>query len=217
MGLSRMAVAIAPVASLMLVPLDLTTPNGEAKLAQILAAAESNPQWFGVESTGEDRQASAYWLLTNPQHLTWEVWRGEELVGILLLWRITPRVDALLHFVFFDHNLVGKVKLLRRFVRYCFEELGFQRISMEVPEDVEKMVSFVRRKLAFRFEGEQSVKQHPLIADLERWRGKEGNPHIWAAAVGSRKERAHWRDGIWQDLVCLRLTAPEYREHYPGG
>lgn len=209
---------LAPVAEgLMMVPLDLTTPNRDEKLRVILGAALEHPQWFGVESTAEHRAEAAYWLLTQPNHLTWEVWRGEELVGILLLWRITPKVDALFHFAFFDANLVGKTRLLRRFLRYCFEELGFQRISLEVPEDVKQLISFARRKLSFRFEGELAVKSHPLVANLERATGSSGNPHVWVASQGSRRERAHWRDGRWLDVICLRLTAPEFRGCYPGG
>ena len=209
--------AVAPETGLMSVQLDLSTPNGAEKLAIILDHAAEHPEWFAHASTEDERRQTAYWLLTQPTHLTWEVWRGGELVGILLLWRITPKVDALLHFVFFDRNLVGKVRLLRRFLRYCFEELGFQRISMEVPEDVEKLISFARRKLAFRFEGEDAVRSHPLIAELQRATGSSGNPQTWAAKVGSRRERSHWRDGRWLDVVCLRLTAPDFRERYPGG
>lgn len=209
--------AVAEPVALLMTPLDLEAPNAEAKVAIMLDHAVAHPEWFGAESDPEARRQSALWLLTNPYHLTWEVWRGSELVGILLLWRITPKVDAVVHFVFFDRNLVGKVRLLRNFLRYCFEELGFQRLSMEVPEDVEKLISFARRKLAFRYEGEGAVQSHPLVADLERWRGKDGKPHVWAASVGSRRERAHWRNGEWLDVVCLRLLAPEFREQYPGG
>lgn len=217
MGLPRMAVALPVTAPLMSVPLDLDGPGGEAKLEMILGHAMEHHEWFGAESTPEDRRQSALWLLTHPYHLTWEVWRGSELVGILLLWRITPKVDAVVHFVFFDRNLVGKVRLLRNFLRYCFDDLGFQRLSMEVPEDVEKLISFARRKLSFRYEGESAVQSHPLVADLERWRGKDGKPNVWAASVGSRRERSHWRDGKWLDTICLRLLAPEFRELYPGG
>ena len=203
--------------ALMAVPLDLTIPNAAAKLATLLAQASEHPQWFGADSTEEQRRIAAFGILTKADHLTWEVWRDGELVGILLLWRIAPGVDALFHFLFFDKNLVGKIRLLRRFLRYCFEDLGFQRLTMEVPEDVEKLISFVRRKLSFRYEGEDAVKSHPLLTHLERATGSSGNPHIWVARMGSRRERAHWRDGTWLDLVCLRLTAPEFLEQYPGG
>lgn len=201
----------------MAVPMDLTVPNGAAKLALILDYARRDPQYFGGDQFDADGRAEyAYWMITHPHHVVFEVWRGDALVGILVLWRIMPRVDALLHFVFFDRNLVGKVRLLRQFLRFCFTELGFQRISMEVPEPVEKLVSFARRKLAFRFEGEDAVRSHPLIADLARATGSSGNPHTWAARVGSRRERAYWRDGAWHDVLCLRLTASEFGTHYPG-
>ena len=190
--------------------------GGIEKVQKILDHAAAHPQWFSGPSDPEDRMALASWLLHHPEHLTWEVWREGELVGILLLWKITPKTDALLHFVFFDHNLAGKVGLLQRFLGYCFRDLGFQRITMEVPEDVEKLVSFARRKLSFRYEGEAAVKSHPLVAELERATGSSGNPHTWVATQGSRKERAHWRDGKWLDLICLRLTAPEYEALHPG-
>lgn len=209
-------------------PMDLTTPNGPEKLEYILQQAMDRPEWFATPHDRDQRMQSAYWILVNPGHLTWEVWRGSELVGILLLWRITPKVDALLHFVFFDRNLSGKVRLLRRFLRYCFTDLGFQRISLEIPEDVPTLVSFARRKLSFRFEGEDAFKQHPLVSELESLTGSSGNPHVWWASVGSRRERTHWRDtsvgkrgkvfpARWIDTICLRLTAPEFRERHPGG
>lgn len=195
----------------MTLPLDLTTPAGPTKLAIILENAAQDAKFFGGDQFDEDgRRQYALWLVTHPEHLVWEVWRGEEFVGILLLRRITPKVDALLHFAFFDRNLVGKVKLLRQFLRYCFEDLGFQRISMEVPEFVDQLVSFIRRKLAFRFEGEAAVRAHPLFAELHA-ASKPENLHVWIAKHGSRRQRAYWRNGVWHDVLCLRLTAPEFR------
>jgi RimJ/RimL family protein N-acetyltransferase len=196
--------------ALMAVPLDLTTPNAEAKLERILTEIDAYPERWRTPVTPDRVRGEFMRILHHPEHLTWEVWREGELVGILLLWRIVPKQDALFHFLFFDRNLVGKIRLLRRFLRFCFEDLGFQRVSMEVPEDVEKLISFVRRKLSFRYEGEAAVKSHPLLTHLERATGSSGNPHIWVARMGSRRERAHWRDGTWVDLCCLRLTAPEF-------
>lgn len=195
-------------------PLDLTVGT-EEKLGVIQTNAAQNPAWFNGPTTPEERAHVATYLITHPEHLTWEVWRGGAFVGIVMLWRITPKSDALLHFAFADRYLAGKAALLRRFCRYCFEDLGFQRLSMEVPEYVPTLVSFARRKLAFKFEGE-GLDEHPVErVYAEPSRVKVENPHLWIASRGSRRERAHWKAGEWFDLICLRLLASEYREHYP--
>lgn len=189
--------------------------GGPEKTASVVRQLASNPRWFSAAGDEEARLQAAFWVLHHPDHLVWEVWRGEDLVGILLLTRITPNVDALMHFAFFDGHLVGKVGMLRRFLQYCFEDLHFQRLTMEVPDDVPTMVSFARRKLAFRYEGE--ALDHPLVADIRRLLGQRlPRPLTWISSRGSRKERAHWRDGTLIDLVCLRLTAPEFLGARPG-
>lgn len=149
--------------------------------------------------------------MTNPQHRSWEVWQGGQFVGILLLTRITPKCDALLHFTFFDRNLVGKRRLILNFLHYCFSELGLHRISMEIPEFVGTLVSFCRRKLGFHYEGESRAEAHPAVSALGRGvTGQMQKPHLWVAQQGSRRERAHWHEGTWHDVICLRQTKDEY-------
>jgi RimJ/RimL family protein N-acetyltransferase len=177
----------------------------------ILDAAVAHPHWWSAPTTPEERRIAAAAMLTNPDHRTWEVWRGGDLVGILLLWRISLRVDALFHFVFFDRNLVGKRALLRNFLAYCFTDLGFVRLSMEVPEQVQTLISFARRKLGFKYEGEHRQEDHEAVKSLGvGTTGKLQEPARWVAQQGSRRERAHWHEGEWRDLVCLRLLRDEY-------
>ena len=150
----------------------------------ILAACEAHPERFTVPMTRGDMRASVAWMLTNPLSLTWEVWRGGELVGILHLDRIVPNVDARWHFVFFDGELVGKQALLQEFMRRAFE-LPLERLSIEIPENVASLISFVRRKLGFSYEG--------------------GN------LKGSRREHSHFDGKRWYDIILLRLRRTEFR------
>lgn len=188
------------------------------KNAVILDAVVKHPYWFSAPSTADERRKAAAWLLTSPENLTWEVWRGGDLVGILLLWRVSPKVDALFHFVFFDQNLVGKRTLLVKFLGYCFTELGFRRLTMEVPEFVRTLISFARRKLGFHFEGENRTVDHPAVQALgSGTTGRMQHPNLWVAQQGSRREGAHWHNGTWHDVICLRLTAEEYSAFIAAG
>lgn len=194
--------------------------GGDAKWQTIVAAVAEHPHWFNGPTAPEERERIAAHMLLHPDHLTWEVWKGGELVGGIMLWRISPKCDALLHFAFFDRKLLGKARLLRRFLRYCFDDLGFQRITVEVPQmrgqGMDALLGFCRSKLKFRYEGE-GLARNPNVREI--WEpGKEKsmqvNPHVWIASQGSRRERAHYHDGAWCDVLCLRITAPEFRiEH----
>lgn len=184
--------------------------GGPGKIEALLRYAIEHPEWFSTPVADEDRAAVAWAILTHPQHLAWEVWRGDSLVGIILLTDISPKVDARLHYLFFDRDLVGKTRLLRRFLRYCFDDLGFQRISMWVPEYVSSLVSFARRKLKFTYEGEAALRTHPTVLQWKQRSPGDGT-HVWMASQGSRRERAHFHNGEWCDVLCLRITGPEYR------
>lgn len=186
----------------------MNTPH----LMTVLGHVVEHPYWFNAPSTPEERALAASLYLQDPMNRVWEVYRGGEFVGVITLWRIAPQVDALLHFVFFDHKLAGKRQLLLSFLGHCFEDLNFRRISMEIPETVGTLVSFVRRKLGFRFEGEARTLDHYLVKRV-RERKEMPNPEEWIASHGSRREGAHWHDGEWRDVLCLRLTRDDFLQH----
>lgn len=177
------------------------------KNTRILDQLCARPQWTRVPLDPARLRANYAALLTDPRHGVFEVWRGGDLVGILSLTGVVPGVDAILHFVFFDGNLVGKRRLLHQFIGKCFRDFGFQRLTMQVPEPVDPLIRFARVKLGFRYEGEDAIQAHPALPKL----GME-NPHVWVARQGSRRQHAHWQDGRWHDLIQLRLLASEYRE-----
>ena len=173
--------------------------------------AADYPHWISSPTTVEDREKILFGLVSNPMNLAWEVWRDGQIVGVILLTDIAPLVDARLHFAFFDHNLVNKSRLLQRFLAYCFTDLRFQRISVQVPEFFGTLLSYYRRKLHFKYEGELAVKAHPTVAQM-RQRSPGDEVHVWIAKSGSRRERAHWHKDKWHDVLCLRITAPEFTQ-----
>ena len=171
----------------------------------ILDHLVAHPQWVTSPVTPEEARVVAAAYLTAPDHLIWEVWNDGTLVGILLLTNLTQSLDALFHFVFFDHNLIGKRRFLRRFLTYCFSDRHFRRLTMHIPEHISTLIHFARVSLGFRFEGEG--RGHKLLESL-----KIEHPAVWVAKQGSRREQGHYHDGAWRDVMVLRLLAEEHQK-----
>ncbi len=167
------------------------------RITLILDTFCEHPSWMSLPVGPEVMRIVAAKILTDPENRIMEVWRGGEFVGLLLLTSIVPGVDALVHFVFFDRNLVGKRGLILNWLDQCFAELELQRVTMEVPETVEVLASFARRKLGFKYEGED---RQPELKHQDA---------VHQAKQGSRKERAHFADGEWRDILRLRLLREE--------
>ena len=149
-------------------------------------ACLAHPERFTLPMTRGEIRATVASVVTNPENAVWEVWRGSAFVGILLLDRIVPGLDARWHFVFFDDELLGKLALLKEFARRCFADWHFERLTFEVPEHLAVLTSFARRKLGFRYEGERPGLRKQ-------------------AALGSRRERAYFDGTTWRDVVVMRL------------
>jgi hypothetical protein len=151
-------------------------------------------------------------LLTDPKHIVFGTYSGPDLTGVIMLTRVAPRMDALVHFMFLDRDLVGKRKLLRNFIGFCFTDLGFQRLSMEVP-DIKvpneeggksrglRLERFARKALGFRLEGETRDRPRELPKALD---------NRWMARQGSRRESAYFDGSEWHDVILLRLLASEW-------
>lgn len=148
--------------------------------------------------TQEERMIAVAHTLTALDSFAYEVWRANELCGILLLTKVIPGYDAMCHFAFFDRALFGRTALMRRVIGQAFERFGLERLSAEIPEHLGPLIDFARRKLHFRYEGEVAAAK----AGLPRSR--------WAAAWGSRREHSY-RDGDqWRDGIRLVLLRSEY-------
>ena len=169
------------------------------KNVHILDALVAHPDLLDYPM--EPQEARQFWagVLMNPTHVVFEAWQDGSVVGIILLTRIVPHVDAVLTFVFTDKNLVGKRKLLTNFIRFCFDELGFHRLSMEVPEGA-RVERFARKVLGFSLEGESRPRNPELPKSLT---------DNFVARQGSRREQCRWDGENWTDVVMLRLLATE--------
>lgn len=139
--------------------------GAEDKADRVIAACLAHPERFLVSPRSGDPQVLVARLLTDPDNAVWEVWRGEAFLGIIMLDRIVPRVDARLQLVFFDDELASKASLLNDFVARCFSEYGLHRVTFEAPAPMTTLTGFVRRKLGFAAEGQRAAAYH----DGVRW------------------------------------------------
>lgn len=193
---------------LLALPMDLDRGDPDRWL-RLLDFTGDHPAWFSAPATKEEIMASGALILSDPRNLIYEVWRGGSFLGVITLTKINPRVDAVVHFVFMDRaNLKGKRDLLVNFLGTCYTDLGFRRLTIEVPEPFGTLTRFVRKHLGFTYEGELAILQErPMIAAPIM--GGDGW-HTWTARVGSRRDQCHWHEGKLVDVLILRQTAPEY-------
>jgi len=180
-----------------------------AKNDTILDGCVNLPNLFPLPGTIQERRIIIASWLTHPEHLFWEVWRGGNVIGILGLSRIIRGLDALGHFAFFDRQLVGRRTLVLKMMHWAFEQLQLRRLSVEIPDHLDPLIRFCRAKLGFRYEGELLAAQHPVVMGLEA--ARINGPSRWTARWGARREQMHCAaDGVWHDLVCLRLLREEF-------
>lgn len=189
-------------------PLAINARTAQALLDGMLSV----PAIFPTPGTVEERRVLIASVLADPVNRVWLVWNGGTLTGCLLLTHIIPQVDAEAHFVFFDRTLFGRKALIWNLMGRVFQELALQRLTVEVPEYLTPLYKFVRKKLMFRLEGEGLAETHPLVT--EKLHPYVPNAPVWAARLGSRRERACWNpeSQSWCDLVRLRLLRSEYEE-----
>lgn len=196
--------------TLVALPFDPLTQT-EATAQKLLDGMVASQNIFPVPGTLEERTVLIASILSDPRNRVWTVWRGADLCGVLLLTDIVPRIDAHCHFVFFDHQLLGRKTLIRNVIGKAFKDLDLQRLTVEIPEHLTPLIRFVQRRLSFKSEGEALAAAHPLLGKVSPY---VANAAQWAARLGSRKERAFWRADTneWVDCVRLRLLRSEYEE-----
>jgi RimJ/RimL family protein N-acetyltransferase len=57
----------------------------------------------------------------------------DDFVGVFYMDHIVPGIDAHVHYSFFDRRQKGRVKLVKKMLRFAFESYGFRRLSVEIP------------------------------------------------------------------------------------
>ena len=182
-----------------------------AENTALLEAFVQHPEFLSYPLPPDQARAVGAHLLTNVENLVWVTYSDATLTGCVILTRIVPRVDALLHFLFLDKDLKSKRNLLGNVLTHCFRDLGFNRLSMEVPDRVlagernlaigTKLERFARKALGFRLEGEIRKRPPGLPNSLT---------DDWVARQGSRREQAYFDGAKWHDIVLLRLLAGEW-------
>lgn len=169
------------------------------EITALLDEFVAHPEFLTYPLPPDQARAVGADLMGNPANIVWSTYNDRDLTGCVILTRIVPRVDALLHFLFLDKDLASKRKLLNNILAYCFADLGFNRLSMEVPEGV-RLERFARKVLGFRLEGETRDRNPELPKCLD---------NRWVARQGSRREQAYFNGTGWSDVLLLRLLACE--------
>ena len=95
-------------------------------------------------------------------------------------------------------------------------ELAAQRDRIKALEaEVERLVT--RHSLRLRKDRDPQVADRRTLKVPAPYRPGKNEPlDIVIAASGSRREAAHWHDGQWFDVLCLRQTAEEYSSFMEG-
>lgn len=181
------------------------TPVPPSKLEDIINKCVAHDPWFHdfLRDSGEEkkREAVIAYLADAFQHgKIWEVWKNNDILGILILNELVPFLDCKAHLIFFDAKLSDKVQLCKNLLAWSYENVPLEVIRIEVPTYARALLKFIR-KLGFRFEGESrpfSWPQDaaPISADV--------------AKLGSRKHRATLYKGVWHDVLLLSQTRDEF-------
>lgn len=193
-------------------------PLKAERLEKLLAHMCDKPGWFNHPMTADEIYATSLMTLADATVWKWEIWRGGEFAGMLILDRLSPKVDALFHFTLFPGiPLFGLQKLLADFLGYAFQQFDLQRVSVEVPEHHPKLIRFFRQRLGFKYESELHLEGHSLVElmggkDARRLNLHMTEPVPWLARLGSRREHAHWDGQQYRDLILLRLLRSEHQE-----
>jgi len=132
----------------------------------------------------------------------WEVWRGSELTGIMLINELVPFLDGRCHFLFFDAKLADKYQLCVNLMEWAYDRIPVEILRVEVPTYARALLKFIRR-LGFRFEAEN--RQFSWPQDGRRLTADE-------ARLGSRKHRATLFQGEWHDVCLLSQTKDEFAQ-----
>lgn len=81
-------------------------------------------------------------------------WVIDNFVGVYYLTNIS-RVDAKVHYSFFDRRHLGREKLTRAMLLYGFKEFNFWRLTVEIPQYASQHTFGFVKRVGFRKEGKR--------------------------------------------------------------
>lgn len=124
--------------------------------------------------------------LAHADSRSWEVWKEDgdvvELVGVVMLTKVLPGVDAEAHYVFFDGKLNDKTDLLQELIDWVFEDhddwVALRRITVAIPDFAFSLARHAHRYLGFggdfMYEKDgKSVQIEGVRRSAFRWRGMD--------------------------------------------
>lgn len=91
-------------------------------------------------------------LLTSRDTLWFEVWEGEEVVGLFWLSDLHLLTDANVHTMFFDRKPAEKTELTRRMLWWFFKNFPVNRVTAQPPGIYHATIRLMER-LGFKHEG----------------------------------------------------------------
>lgn len=168
----------------------MTNPEGWTK---ILDACTEHRPWYSDPQWEEGPEARRFyaneyiiksWMAGG---LVWDVWRGDEVIGLLLIESVRPNVDAYGHFIFFDHELHGKQALCLSALDRAFQEYSLEVVRAEIPTYANSLAGWVRKALGFKYDAE-------WLGASERQAKKYSRRYHICLYKG------HWTDGIQLSL-----------------
>jgi len=194
------------------------------KVSYILDRLVEHDNWWSDYQSGRREIAAS--LLTDQDNILFEIWRkgdhtpDAQPVGLVLFTDITPHVSCTFHPIFFDGklaNALGKRRLLLSLLLWAFQNLGVNRIGVEIPEFGGALIHYARKKLGFRFEAEGRMIERVTKVSRRRSERVQLTPTAAQAALGSRKYRIVRYRGEWHDLILLSVTRDEFVDFLTTG
>lgn len=77
----------------------------------------------------------------------------DDFVGVYYMTNIAPKVDAEVHFTFFDRRYNGRLEMTKQMLQYVFDTFQFRRLTAEIPYYATEAPHTFAKLLGFKFEG----------------------------------------------------------------
>ncbi len=126
------------------------------------------------------RMSHVAYILGRSTTIAWEVWREDELVGIIYFTDVTEQ-EAVGHYIFFDRDLVTKTLVIKEAISEIFKIS--RRITLLIPKPFSTLAHHAHKKLGFggRYtwtlrnlrKREKQIKIEGVKRKAARWRNRD--------------------------------------------
>jgi len=139
--------------------------------------------------------------------------RGENLLGLGMVYGITPGSEAQIQVTFFDGKLKGKEAIGRAFIVWVFGLLPVNRVSAPMRADAQTMIRYLER-IGLVFEGckrhyfkitplARGQREQPTLCDLFLYgvTREDAETLLWQRGHAKPPRLVHFRYDIARDLA----------------